>query len=364
MLIPGRKPAGDLDALDLFSRMDVPASGTATTVPSPERRERFHNKLNATLDQSLSNPSRLHGWRVQGLFEAMIVSLGAVRMIKEEDAGRYFFDAADAVRPADFRIITAAGEHLLVEVKGVNPSDDTKPQRIRNQDLDPLLRYAELTGARLLFAHYWSAINLWSLVDAFALARLDERRRVLNFESAMMANELGLVGDAQIGTEPPLTFSLIADPAGQEHDDRGARTEIRFRVGAVELASAGRVLTDLQQQKIAWFLMLHGQWLPTEQPVIEDGRLVRIDHVFRPVVPDDKEFAEAISDQGFALVGSLSSMYSNAYNDVTLTEDGEIRMLRHEPDPGALAALVPSDYWDNRESDALPIWRITQDPGR
>lgn len=364
MLVPGRKPGGELDALDLFSRIDVPVPGTTTTVPSAERRKSFHEKLNIALDQSLSNRSRLHGWRVQGLFEAMIVSLGAVRMIKEEDAGRYFFDDGYEVRPADFRIITAAGEHLLVEVKGVNPSGKTKPQRVRIQDLDPLSRYAKLTGARLLFAHYWSSLNLWTLVDASVLVPHDGRKLVLDFKSAMMANELGLVGDAHIGTEAPLAFSFIADLADQERVDRGAHKEFRFKVGAVERASGGRVLTEPQQQKIAWFLMMHGRWPSTEQPVVEGGRLVRINYEFRPAVPDDEDHAEAISRQGFALVDSLSSMYSNAYNDATLTEDGEIRVLRHEPDPGALAALVPSSYWETRESDDLPIWKLVQSPSR
>lgn len=50
-------------------------------------------------------------------------------------------------------------------------------------------------------------------------------------------------------------------------------------------------------------------------------------------------------------------MYSTLYNEATLTDAGELRSLRHEPDPGSLAALIPADYWDRATRD-LPIWKF------
>ena len=54
-------------------------------------------------------------------------------------------------------------------------------------------------------------------------------------------------------------------------------------------------------------------------------------------------------------------MYSAMYNELTLMPEGEVRQLRHEPDPGELAALIPDDYWD-REDRALSIWRLHIEP--
>lgn len=358
----GRPPSAGLEALNLFSRFDSPTPDSNTTVRDPARRQDFHELLSAALDQSLDNESRLHGWRVQGLFEAMIVCLGGIRLIKEEDAGNYYFDDASGdVKPPDFRIVRADGEHLLAEVKGVGPKDMVKPQRVRGKDLEQQLRYAELTGARLVLAHYWSALNRWTVVDPNALVYRDGHAQ-LPIETAIEADELGLLGDAQIGTEPPLVFSLLADSSEQTRRTRGAgEQQIGFTVDAIEFASAGRTLTDPVEQRIAWFLMLHGAWRTTEEPEIENGRLVRVKYVCKPPDADDDQVAEAVARQGFAFVGSLSSMYSSLYNEATLTDTGEFRSLRHEPDPGSLAALIPAGYWDRTTRD-LPIWKLQVRP--
>lgn len=358
----GRLPSAALEALNLFSRFDSPTSGTNTTVRDPARRQDFQELISAALDQSLDNESRLHGWRVQGLFEAMIVCLGGIRLIKEEDTGNYYFDDASGdIKLPDFRIVRTDGEHLLVEVKGVGPKDMVKPQRVRAQDLEQQLRYAELTGARLVLAHYWSALNRWTVVDPNALEHRDSQV-LLPIEAAIKANELGLLGDAQIGTEPPLVFSLLADASQQTRRTLGAdEQQIGFTVGEVEFASAGRILTDPVEQRIAWFLMLHGSWDTTEEPEIENGRLVKVKFVCVPPGADDDQAAEAIARQGCADVGSLSSMYSTLYNEATLTDTGELRSLRHEPDPGSLAALIPADYW-NRTTRDLPIWKFRVRP--
>lgn len=102
----GRELSVGLEALNLFSRLDSPATGANTTVRDLARRERVREMINTGLDQSLDNKGRLHGWRVQGLFEAMIVCLGGIRLIKEEDSGSYYFDDANGnVKPPDFRIV-------------------------------------------------------------------------------------------------------------------------------------------------------------------------------------------------------------------------------------------------------------------
>jgi hypothetical protein len=54
-------------------------------------------------------------------------------------------------------------------------------------------------------------------------------------------------------------------------------------------------------------------------------------------------------------------MYSSLYNEATLTESGEVRAIRHEPDPGMLSKLIPADYWV-RANSSLAIWKFTMTP--
>ncbi len=79
-----------------------------------------------------------------------------------------------------------------------------------------------------------------------------------------------------------------------------------------------------------------------------------------PPVPAE-ESAKAVGRQGLEAIGHLSEMYSTYYNLMTLTETGEVQQLRHEPDPGVLADLIPSDYWSSPGRD-LPIWQFIIHP--
>lgn len=339
-----------------FSLFDEDIAGT--TMQDARRSRAVLQRMASGLDESLASEGRLHGWRVQNLFEALLVCLGSIRLIVTEDAGSYFFDdAGGPVKPPDFRVVRADGEHLLVEVKNVSPGIHDKV-RVNEKDLDQERRYAELTGARLVLAHYWSGLNQWTVVDASVLVRRDGRLE-LPLVDALKANELGLLGDAMIGTRPPLTFDLIADPGKpqqrRESDDN--TQEIGFTIGGVEFTCAGRTLADRLEQRIAWFLMLYGRWGSEEVPHLTSaGELERISYVSGPPAEDD-----SAEQQGFAFVGSLSSMYSTLFNSLTMTDDGGFRRPRLEPDPGVLAALVPADYW-SRSSRDLPIWKITQHP--
>jgi hypothetical protein len=168
-----------------------------------------------------------------------------------------------------------------------------------------------------------------------------------------------LLGDGMLATEPPLTFSAIMDRGKErvvEQLPDGEETRA-FTIGGVELLSAGRVITDPDEQKLAWFLMLHGGWPQTEEPRFDDqGRLVRLDYISAPETPDEGA-ARQIEEQGFAFFGTLSTLYTLRFLDATTTEEGDIRALREEPEPALLAQLVPDDYW-GRPDHVLRIWRF------
>ena len=46
-----------------------------------QRRQAAVDRLKAGVDESLANEARLHGWRVQNLFETIILCLGSIRLI-------------------------------------------------------------------------------------------------------------------------------------------------------------------------------------------------------------------------------------------------------------------------------------------
>jgi hypothetical protein len=350
----GRQPSVELEALASYALFDEPQVGATTTVRAVERQRDHIQKISSGLTESLANPARLHGWRVERMFQAVIVALGSVRLIKTEDAGEFYFDdSGGSVDPPDFRVVRNDGEQVLVEVKNVAPR--ATRWQMRKKEYVAQLRYAELTGARLVFAHYWAVTNMWSVVDAGVLEGRGGKM-TLSIERAMIANEIGLLGDALIGTEPPLTFSIIPDPSKKQflREIGPKEAEAGFTIGGVELSSAGRRLADRAEKRIAWFLMLYGRWQGSERAELSDNGHVR--RVVFESTPDE-ENAEEAARQGFGLVGHLSSMYSTLYNWATLEDSGEIRKLRHEPDLAVLANLIPSDYWE-RPNRALRLWRF------
>ncbi len=118
----GREPSQSIEALAWYSQFDTPTTGMGITVQDLQRRQAAVDRLKAGMDESLANEARLHGWRVQNLFEAMIICLGSIRLITTEDAGSYYYDeGVGAVKPPDFRVVRSDGQQVLIEVKNLDP---------------------------------------------------------------------------------------------------------------------------------------------------------------------------------------------------------------------------------------------------
>jgi hypothetical protein len=101
----------------------------------PQRIDDALSNVRGSLVDVTSSRSTLHGWRAQALFEAIVASLGRVRLLKLEDSGDIYFEG-DSLKPPDFRIVTLDGEQILVEVKklsseAANKAIPNTPQRPR-----------------------------------------------------------------------------------------------------------------------------------------------------------------------------------------------------------------------------------------
>lgn len=343
-----RRP-DELGALSLFVQLDVPREGAA--VGDQVRQTDFLEKVRGGLSRSLASPARLHGWHVQEMFAGMVLGLGQIRLLSVEDEGDcYFDDSSGPVKKPDFRLVTNEGEHLLIEVKNVPPADLDTAWSMRLGDLDALRRYADLTGARLLVANYWTSPNIWTLVSAELLARRG-KKAALRLVDAYPKNELGRLGDRMIATTPPLTLSLLVDQKGSQLSQAGDKaTTVSFRIGAVEIASTGRVLEEKMEQEIAWRLMLLGGWTTIPHAgYASDGTLARVDYNFMPLEQDEQA--------DFQIVGSLSSMHATLYNLATMGDQGEFLSLRREAAPGELLEIIPRSYWQ-RDDRLLPLWQF------
>jgi hypothetical protein len=344
----------ELGTLSLYSMLDE-LGDSGMTIDDARRTQAFLKTVEEGLTASLASSSRLHGWRVQTMFAAVALAIGDIRLLSVEDEGDYYFDDDDGpVKAPDFRVVTATGEHLLVEVKNVAPAEMTT-HSMSGAELEGARRYADWTGARLMMAHYWAGLNLWTLIDSNALT-VTGRAATLTVEAALPVSELGLLGDQWLATTPPLVLSLIADKSRPRAVESGPNEQTaHFTIGAVELSCAGRRIDDPLEQEIAARLMFFGSWQAEQQlHYDEGGKVDRLEYVFMPT-------ERAPAPQKFEMVGTLSSMYSALYNLSTLAEEGRVRALRREPEPGALAELVPHDYW-NRRDRALPLWRFDLKP--
>jgi hypothetical protein len=342
-----RPPSIGIEALNLYALLRD--AGAQSGVLGDELDlTAFVNYVGTGLAESLADQRRLHGRWAQDLFQAVVVSLDYIRVIKDEDAGTFYFDQADpALKLPDFRVVSRDGERLLVEVKNVGPSRVFRTQRLRVADVESQRRYADLTGARLVFAHYWAGINLWTVVDSYVLRR-EGKYFKLDMSTAMMANEFGLLGDRVVVTSARLVLSLFADPDAPS-DPIGAHAQtipvdlageedegVRFTIGKAGFSCNGQPLADPVELRIARYLFFFGSGEATMQAELDsDGRPVRVD-----VVRSAPAGAES------PLVGShLSSMYSARYVLATKQPDGTITRIGHDPDP-KLARLIPRNYWD------------------
>jgi hypothetical protein len=269
-------------------------------------------------------------------------------MIKDEDSGEFYIEQDAPLALPDFRVVTRGGEQLLIEVKNVGGRFHPRPQKLRAATVRAQQNYAQLTGARLLYAHYWAGNNHWSLVDSQVLWP-DGEHLVLDQSTAMRANELGLLGDRVIVTDATLTLSLSSAaltsdlPGGA--DPLFADLPLPFELGAAEFMCNGKLLVSTDERRVAAFLFLYGGGAGAiELEVDEQDTPLRLNMTWSsPAGPASPN------------VGSfLSSMFSSRYIAQTKRADGTVDRMRYRADP-ELARLIPTNYTEI-PGRVMPLW--------
>jgi hypothetical protein len=307
----------------------------------------FLTSLSGPAVGALQDPSLLRGLGTERLFFAMVGALGTVTLIKEEDSGE-IWPADTGLRIPDYLIALPDASTILVEVKHFyQKGNPTKRYRLSKKYLRGLRMYADAVGCEVKLAVYWAQWNLWTLVP---LELCEETASPsLTLEVAMQFNEMHLLGDVFIATEFPLRLRLVADeraPRSLSMDNDGTFTA-PFTIGSVELYCADRRITAKTECGLAMWFMLNGSWEEENLLQVDDNRqVVASEFIYRP---------SGDSGQRFAMLGSLSSMFSAQYGGGT---DRGLSRLGIRIQGNLPRRLVPGDY----TLESLPLWRFKAIP--
>lgn len=294
----------------------------------------------------VANPIRMFGWRTEAMFAFVVASLGKTHVLKGEDTG--LLVSSTAVTPPDYRLLLSNGAQMFVEVKNWNPNGVLlKPFRIRAVDVNRLQAYSSSFGIELRFAIYWRKANLWTLTREDDFEQIGDKLQIA-FEDAVKRSTMCDLGDFMVGTVPPLSLQLMSERPIQLPEDGN----IAFRVGRALLSSGGVEIESEFERQLAWYFMLFGRWTAfCQEPIIHGNEFLGVENRVEP------EKWEPI--QGFAILGSLSSMVSNVFRSRT-TKDDRVSLLSPQGDPATFGICIPDDY----RGDVLKLWRFHIQPNR
>jgi hypothetical protein len=312
----------------------------------------FADAVRAEAAKTAASPTVVHGLRTQALFERLVASIGACKLLKQEDTGSIYHSPGARMLAPDYRIVLPDDRQLLVEVK--NFHEKGKPHArhsLRATDIDALQRYADTVRCELLIATYWVGWHRWTLVapDEFKPKRA---RRVIDFGSATVANRLSELGDVLIATRFPLRVRVVADP--DKPSNVGDNGVAHFSVRSREFYCGDQRIEDGLEMRIALLLLAFGDWSRGPPDVECDGdRVIAIEFRSEP-----RQMNEEIGERGWDFIATLSSLVTGMHHAATEDEAG-VMGVRAPFEPGRMGALIPPDY----DGKALPLWRFQIEAG-
>ncbi len=337
----------DPEKFEVIDLVNAVGKKSGFKIGDEEGEARILARLSESYHKTKINAGLLHGRRTEAMFGYVAASLGKCKLVKQDDSGD-IYAASPTLRVPDYHVVMQDGSDFYVEVKNFHQAKPLDPFQATPAYLESLLEYAALFHKGLKLAVYWSRWNIWTLVPVEALATNGARKEI-SFTEATKVNEMSSVlGDFLLATTPPLVLRLRADQSQPRQLD--ASGNVVFTIGAVEFYCGGQRVDDKFEKNLAFYLMLHGGWdekPPT--PEINGGRLDSIDFEYNP--------EESTPGQEFQMIGWLSSMASNRYNDLTLSESG-VERLSPDVEPDSLVFHIPPGHKGQR----LPLWRFIVNP--
>lgn len=314
------------DVLDLF---DAIGRDKKYVLGDEKDEAAFVNIISNALSV-IKTPTMIYGRRVEAMFSYMAASLGKCALIKKEDCGDVFIGAKSIEIP-DYRIVLNSdiSEQMLIEVKNHHQKNAVNDYIINVDYLEGLSRYAALMKTDLRIAIYWSKWCIWTLVspDDF---ECNGTKAIISLGTAMKRNQMSALGDLMIGTTPPLTIRIYSDKQHPHNIIENKTAE--FIISKVEILCKNTPITVESEQRIAFALILFGNWTENNVIVISphsENELEYIEFSYSPQVYDD--------EPGFCVIDALSTIISRQYGQLT-APDGKVRCLSPDIAPGSLAS--------------------------
>ena len=265
------------------------------------------------------------------MFKHLVTSLGAFKLIKDEDSGDTIVNGLDVSVP-DLRIVLPDGRVWVVEVKNHHKRPDT-PFAVPLAKVEEWERYAALFNQELRLAIYWSRVNTWTLVPLSALNHAGTKAQIA-FADAFTANEMVFLGDLELAADYPLVWHVDVDV---EHV-RGPRGQdvLKVRVTDASIRCRGQVLHTRRERELAYQFMFFGRWESGGWGYVE----LAPDRGFMELVVAPPKEAQEHGD--LAPVAALSGLFSAHYRDVTAGT--RPKRLQRRFQPGMLGKLLSKDY--------------------
>lgn len=332
--------------MELFSKV---SSNHGYKIGVDGDQKDFIERLAKSLKNALDSATMIHGKRTEAMFAHVAGALGYCDLIKQEDSGASFV-SSDAVAVPDYRIVTKSDEILLVEVKNFRMRALRDRYTMKKPYLAKLQRYADMNQVPLKFAIYFSAVNQWILLSPSSF--IDAEKTVhIDLPHAMARNEMAVLGDRMICTLPPLNMTFEGDTE-DERSKVDADGQALFTIKQINMTCDGNLIDNDIEQRIAFYLMRYGSWDSDGVPAeVVDGKLKSFQFSFSPELDDVPD------DQPFHSLGTLSSMVSSAFQELTVEDNGVVSMdVRY--DPVFFNLQIPENY----KGSSLPLWQLVLQP--
>jgi hypothetical protein len=303
-------------------------------ITDPASLEAIAAAVRSKVGEILGDRDRLRGVVHEAMFENLLVELGQTTFIKREDAGAVRADAR--VRPPDLRVTLKDGRCLLVELKTTRTSFDAgKGVRIPKKEFMEHEEYARRASGELWFGTFWEGPDVWTL-NAPSDFRRKGKYYVLDFGPAIVSNGMGMLGDVQLATVPPLRVRINTDPSkAREIDAQGLG---QYTIQSITITCDGQPVTDEKGRNLAFFMFMFGRWPQRDEVVLDGQTILSIEWTAEPE-PDRR-----VPDQLMQFVGTTSSLYARMFKLLTTDETGSYVRLRLDPVEGRLLRLAPSDF--------------------
>ena len=326
------------EPVDLFAAV---SGEMGLSFDSEDDLQTFLSEVSKSVQSSQVNPNMLHGRRVEHMFKYVALGLGKCEAIKSEDNGDFHAKEPEKYQIPDYNLVLEDGSRILVEVKNHHSYDLRSDFSIRKTDFKRLEKYSQLMGQTLKIALFFSQRGIWTLLSKDDFWS-DGNRLKIDCLTAMAKCEMALLGDRVIGVKSILTMEFVwSEPVPIVNDqENGILKDINF------FCDGASIEEDLDKY-IAFYLIRYGDW-PISESVAQlddEGNCSSIIFDCRPEAPTH--------NQGFDVIGRLSSMIASAYTEATV-ERGKVVRLAPEADPSKFVSIIPRKHI----SHALPLWQL------